>query len=348
MFLSSILFLLFVSCKISLANYTVVFHSGESGYFCVRIPSILTTSSGTLLAFGEGRLFNCNDDTAIDIVYKRSSDNGKTWSDLKILYRGNETNGTYTRLGNFAPIQLKLTERILVPFTKNVQLLMQTYSDDDGLTFSKPEIIPNVAKPEWKRFALGPPSGLLLQSNRLLVPGGYSTVGGSFFSTFVMLNDHNGQVDKWYLGGDISIDMYHSNEAQAVELLPTANSIFINSRSNSTFRIGSYSDDGGLTFKKIKLLNTLIEPPGGCEGSTIYHENTRQLFYTGLGVRTSARTNLSMYVSQDQGENWTFIKSVWPGPSAYSSLTTLKDDSIGVLFEAGTKGPYESLLFSII
>jgi hypothetical protein len=57
--------------------------------------------------------------------------------------------------------------------------------------------------------------------------------GGFLSSSFVMLNDHNGQVDKWYFGGKMSLGDYHPNECQAVELLPNANSIFINSRSAS-------------------------------------------------------------------------------------------------------------------
>ncbi len=154
---------------------------------------------------------------------------------------------------------------------------------------------------------------------------------------------------KWYKGGDISLGDYHPNECQAVELLPGTNSIFINSRSASasTVRIGSYSDDGGLTFNNIKVLNTLVQPPHGCEGSTLYHQSTRQLFYSGL-ANNSTRTNVSLYISKDNGENWSLIKTIFQGSSAYSSLTTLSDQSVGVLFEGGTKTPYDSLRFTIV
>ena len=74
---------------------------------------------------------------------------------------------------------------------------MQTYSDDDGLTFSPPEVIHNITKPGWKWLALGPPGGLLLQSNRIIIPGDFSTADGHYSSSFVMYNDFNGQVDKW-------------------------------------------------------------------------------------------------------------------------------------------------------
>jgi sialidase-1 len=343
------LFILCISVKLSLENDTVVFQKGEGGYYCVRIPSILTTAKGTLLAFGEARMYNCGDDTVKDIVYKRSTDNGKTWSTLQVLCKGNSTSDGYNIVGNFVPVQLKYNQRILIPFCKNNIILMQTYSDDDGVTFSRPEVISNVVKPEWKIVDLGPPSGLLLQSNRILIPGYYSTnasAGGSLSTGFVMLNDNNGEADKWYLGGQFNLLNYYPNEAQAVELLPNANSILINSRSYSTVRIGSYSDDGGLTFNRVKVLNTLVQPLHGCEGSMMYHHSSGQLFYSGL-AETTMRTNLSLHVSTDNGENWTYRKTIWAGPSAYSSLTTLNDQSIGVLFEGGNSTPYDSLIFTI-
>jgi sialidase-1 len=88
-----------------------------------------------------------------------------------------------------------------------------------------------------------------------------------------------------------------------------------------------------LTFNKLNLLNTLVQPLTGCEGSTIYYPNTHQLFYTGLADTSYTRKNLSLYISEDNGENWRFIKTIFQGPSAYSSLIILRDQSIGLLYE---------------
>ncbi|CAF1010531.1 unnamed protein product [Adineta steineri] len=338
--LLSILLLLLIGFKSSLEDDVIVFTRGEAGYFCIKIPSILTTATGTLLAFGEARLFDCGDTTQIDIVYKRSLDNGKTWSNLQVLYRGNSSNDKYNRVGNVVPVQLKYNQRILVPFCKNNLIVMQTYSDDDGLTFSQPQIILNVTKPNWKWVGLGPPGGLLLQSNRILIPAYYSIHSddnGLLSTGYVMLNDFNGQIDKWYLGGEYNFGAHFPNEGQAVELLPNANSIFINSRSLGTKRIGAYSNDGGITFNKIKILNTLVQPLTGCQGSTIYRKNTGQLFYTGLAETSIIRGNLSLYRSNDNGEHWTYIKTIFPGSSAYSSLTLLNDQSVGLLYEWANK-----------
>ncbi|CAF0755329.1 unnamed protein product [Adineta ricciae] len=348
-----IVLLLLANSNTSFEQETIVFARGEGNYYCVRIPSVMTTVKGTLIAFGEARMFTCQDNTDIDIVYKRSLDNGRTWSDLQVLYRGNSSGENFNWVGNFAPVQLKYNQRILVPFCRNNLVPMQTYSDDDGLTFAPPQIIPNIAKPNWKWLALGPPSGILLQSNRILVPGDYSinsnVRAGSLSTGFVMLNDFNGQIDKWYLGGEYNLDNYYPNEGQAVELLPSNNSIFINARSHTTKRIGAYSTNGGITFDKVTVLNTLVEPLHGCEGSTLYHPSTRQLFYSGLAVTSNIRANLSLHISNDNGETWSYIKAICPGPSGYSSLTTLTDQSIGMLYEKGsTMGSPDSLTFTIV
>ena len=324
----------------SIANDTIVFTRGEAGYFCIKIPSILTTIRGTLLAFGEARMFSCSDYTQTDIVYKRSVDNGQTWSPLQVVYHGNTSQDGYNRVGNIAPVQLKFNQRILIPFCQNNLIVLQTYSDDDGLTFTPPEIIPNVTLPSWKWVGLGPPAGLLLQSNRILIPSYYSTHendNGLLSRGYVMLNDHNGQVDRWYLGGEFHREAYFPNECQAVELLPNANSILINARSIGTKRIGAFSHDGGLTFSKVIAFRDLIQPLTGCQGSTLYRNETGRLFYTGLAETSYVRSNLSLYTSDNQGEDWTFIKTIYPGSSSYSSLTLMKDQSVGLLYEWANK-----------
>ncbi|CAF1588405.1 unnamed protein product [Didymodactylos carnosus] len=221
---------------------------------------------------------------------------------------------------------------------------MQTYSDDDGQTFMKPEIIQNVTKSNWKWIGFGPPSGILLKSNRILIPSYYSTHlndNGLLSTGIVMLNDFNGQIDKWFIGGEFSANdelfpNIFPNECQAVEL-SKPNSIFINARSFGTKRIGVYSLDGGITFSKVNLINNLVQPLTGCQGSMIRHPRTNELFYSGLADINIIRRNLTLYKSNDNGLNWTFLKLIYEQSSAYSSLTILPDQSIGLLYEWANK-----------
>ena len=78
-------------------NY--IFTAGEAGYACFRIPAVLATASDNLLAFAEGRKRGCSDTGDIDLVVKRSEDNGKTWSALQVVWDSGENTS-----GNPAPV----------------------------------------------------------------------------------------------------------------------------------------------------------------------------------------------------------------------------------------------------
>src|ERR1039457_4497144 len=65
---------------------TDVFVSGEGGYHTYRIPALIVTSNQTLLAFCEGRKNSASDTGDIDLLLKRSTDGGKTWSEPQVVW----------------------------------------------------------------------------------------------------------------------------------------------------------------------------------------------------------------------------------------------------------------------
>src|SRR5690349_13089152 len=65
-----------------------VIFTGGQGYSCFRIPAVVRSTQGTLLAFAEGRIDNCGDTGDIDLVLRRSSDGGKTWGPLQVVNKG--------------------------------------------------------------------------------------------------------------------------------------------------------------------------------------------------------------------------------------------------------------------
>ena len=70
-------------------SHIEVYKAGDLGYECFRIPSLLFTSKGTLLAFAEGRgqhSKSCADHGDVHIVLKRSTDYGNTWSDMTVVH----------------------------------------------------------------------------------------------------------------------------------------------------------------------------------------------------------------------------------------------------------------------
>lgn len=57
-----------------------------------RIPAITRASDGTLVALSDARKMHIHDVTnSIDVVSRRSSDNGKTWSDYVVIFQGSQS-----------------------------------------------------------------------------------------------------------------------------------------------------------------------------------------------------------------------------------------------------------------
>src|SRR5688572_23336838 len=62
---------------------TDLFEAGKEGYAIYRIPGVVATGKGTLLAYCEARKSERGDWGTIDILLRRSSDDGKSWSERR-------------------------------------------------------------------------------------------------------------------------------------------------------------------------------------------------------------------------------------------------------------------------
>ena len=163
-----------------------LFKSGTEGYQCFRIPAIVTTTEGTLLAFAEGRKKGCSDTGNIDLVMKRSEDNGKTWSNLLVIRDDGEN-----VCGNPAPVVDESTgtihllstwnlgedpeKKIIEGNSKDTRRVFVMESGDDGKSWSSPlEITSSVKQDHWTWYATGPCHGIQLKEgphrDRLIIP----------------------------------------------------------------------------------------------------------------------------------------------------------------------------------
>ncbi len=195
-----------------------LYKCGEEGYQCFRIPAIVTTTRGTLLAFAEGRKNNCSDSGDIDLVVKRSVDGGKTWSGLSVVW----DDGANT-CGNPAPVVDRKTGRIILLSTWNLgtdhepQIIEGNSRDtrrifvmsslDDGISWSASlEITQDVKKPNWTWYATGPVNGIQIQTGkfrgRLIVPCDHIEAGTKRYYAHTIHSDNGGLT--WVLGGEHS------------------------------------------------------------------------------------------------------------------------------------------------
>ncbi len=340
-----------------------VFTSGEEGYACYRVVAMVVTNEGTILAFSEGRVNDCNDEGDIDLVMKRSTDNGETWSPLLTL----EDDGP-NPCKNPCPVVLP-SGRILLMWCWNKSIpskedrttreIYTTYSDDDGLTWTDSRNITDmVYEDDWGWYGTGPGHGIVKERDphlgRIIVAARHNPVDGKGRSHLIC-SDDNGET--WFIGGMALRDQ--TNEPTATEL--SDGSIMLNSRNGidgQPYRVVSISSDGGDSFDKTFLDIDLIEP-NGCEGSILNHSMNETTGKSNIIFsnpnHTEERVNGTLKWSEDDGETWTksfMYSNPYPTYSGYSDIAIINEKDIAVLFEAGPsyiKGMrHEGVAFRIV
>ena len=329
---------------------SVIFRSGEEGYSNYRIPSLITTKSGSLLAFCEARKDHRGDSGNIDLVVKRSTDGGKTWSPPLIVWDA----GDHTA-GNPCPVIDQRTGRIINIVCWNLatdhgrdlhagtsvdtRRVYQTHSDDDGLTWSEPkEITTKVKKPSWWWYATGPGIGVQLQKGphkgRLVIPANHTAKG--HYGAHTLYSDDGGA--SWKISEIIKPTV---NESQVVAL--SDGRLMMNMRSQGTvdtkrpysgYRSIAYSSDNGESWTHPVFDDELSDPI--CQASIIRYDAYRILFSNPnppVSLERGPREQMTVRLSNDDGQTWTKELIIYDGPSAYSSLAKIPDGEIGLLYE---------------
>ncbi|MFD5073366.1 exo-alpha-sialidase [Streptomyces sp. NPDC058371] len=343
--------------------------SQDPGYACFRIPAVVRTTEGTLLAFAEGRVLNCGDSADIDIVVKRSTDGGRTWSPLQVVNDG----GGDTH-GNPTPVVDRETGRILLAETYNTgrtdsgscsipcdRTPHLQYSDDDGLSWSRPRDLSDEILPaDWNSwYATGPVHGIQLtrgrHAGRLVFGVNTETWNGSRVTAnhaALITSDDGG--DHWEVGATDSWPIaddgtFRQKPSEMTLTERTDGSVLVSGREQDGTDLGhrtqAVSRDGGDSFAApFEDLPGLYTPQ--VQGSVLRLGDRMLLACPGDPDR---RRTMMIRSSYDGGRTWesvdrgTVVTTDWSG---YSDLVRVDGDTVGLLYEGGAVDARDEIRFA--
>lgn len=355
----------FVKGKIS-----QVFVSGEGGYRMIRIPSITRLSNGDLLAFAEGRIngqANFEDFGDVDVVMKRSNDNGQTWSPLQVV-------ATYDTLqaGNPATV-VDLTDprypkgRIFLFYNTGTvtqndlrkglgkRLVWYKTSIDNGKTWSAPiDITSQVKKSTWRTYANTPGHAIQISAGkyagRIYVAANTSEgdpqPNYEDYNAIGFYTDDHGKT--FHVSEKVSFP--GSNESMAVELCD--DKLMMNIRNQTGYpkcRIVAISSDGGVHWDTTYYDYQLPDPV--CQGSILKLEciewNRHTILATCNVGDTLRRRNLTLRISSNSGKTWgrECLVDTENVHTSYSDLVKISEAEIGVLYE---RKNFSEVVFRVI
>jgi sialidase-1 len=325
-----------------------VFVAGKDGYFAYRIPSLIATPRGTLLAFCEGRKTSLSDDGNNDLVLRRSTDHGKTWLKMQLIH--DDGGDAVITIGNPTAVVDRSTGRVWLAMNRKNHDTLITYSDDDGASWAPvKDITASVRKPSWGWYALGPGVGIQLERGpkrgRLILPANHRETkdrGGPSSSHVIYSDDHGAT---WQLGGSVGP---HTNECQLVEIGgegKAESELLINMRNHwarsgkkpelAGCRLVSRSRDGGMTWSTPTRDEQLVEPT--CQASLLRYswpgpaEKSVLLFANPDHAKQRMRTTVR--ASFDDGRTWPHSRLIDAGPSGYTCMARCQDGKVGLLYE---------------
>lgn len=347
--LTSLLALAVAACAFGdpTAPITVFKAKETSAHPSIRIPALLVTAKGTLIAVAEGRDAP-TDQASNDLLVRISTNNGKTWGKSEIaLELGKDC------INNPCLVQEAKSGRIFLffqvfpagtkefggiePGPKGPTKIGYITSDSEGRSWSKPTWVTEALKPnEATTTASGPGIGIQLtkgaKAGRLIIPFNSQGPKGSFVN-WVAYSDDAGKT--WKRGANVPQTGMQLNEVQVSETADGG--VYLNSRQwrGTGGRKASWSKDGGETWSPAIEDKSLPEPV--CQGSLIAFVETGRhvtLFLNPEGETPGkGRANGTLRLSLDGGKTWKASRLLVPGKFAYSSMARMKDGRIGVLYE---------------
>lgn len=378
-FLSS--FFLFLSVAfIVKAQETMVFKGGKEGHAIYRIPAIISLPNGELIAFAEGRVHGTDDFGDINLVMKRSKDQGQTWSPLQMLVdydslqAGNPApvvdlhdpeypQGVvylFFNTGNNHEYEVRINQGVREVWMMKSFDLGNTWEDPVNITLqthrpNNPQFNPDYTfEEDWRHYANTPGHAFQFQEGkfkgRIFVAANHSV--GPPKDNFEEYQAHGFFTDDHGKSFQLSesIRFPGSNESIAAELSDNKMIMSIrNQRGDIRSRILAFSSDGGANWDTAYFEEALPDPV--CQASilSIGKRDGKMILAHSNASDPNHRNNLTIKISYDEGATW--AKSILVDRiddpkrlpwTAYSDLVNIDKNTLGIIYE---RANYSEIVF---
>lgn len=322
--------------------YKPLYVPGDTGSRNFRIPALLRTQAGTILAVADRRKFNQTDiPEDIDITIRRSEDGGKTWSEPSIIIAGH---GRGKGFGDAALVQTKSGKIVMVfiggpgLWHSTPEAPQPTYvmtSDDDGRTWSEArDITPflyghECSEPIRQKFlssfcASG--QGLLSSTGRIMFVAAMRTSQDYTLDNYLIYSDDEGET--W----QVSEEAYKLGDESKVIQLQDGSILMSIRNPRKGKRIFKVSHDDGHTWQDTPKYGGLHDP--ACNGTPLFiPRGSKQVLIHSLPFGPNERRDGAIYTYDAAKDKWSDATVINPGMSAYSDMILLDDHHIGYFVE---------------
>lgn len=342
---------------------SVLFEEQTDGFTLYRIPGIVVTAKGTVLAYCEARKFSVADRGEIEVHLRRSTDGGRTFSHpVQVAHLGprlprnpvlppgkeaKDMGGPDEQTVNNPVAIATRSGRVHLIYFVEYMRCFAMFSDDDGKTWSSPREITSALNSfreriDWQAIATGPGHGIELSNVRLVVPvwmSDYRSPGRTGKAAATIYSNDGGAT--WHAG---ELAIMGGGEANVVER--SDGSVMLTARNGDprNRRLVAFSSSGYRKWSAPRIAKEIKEP--GCMAGVTKHSANSDaphgLLFSNVQTtkrKHSARSNLTVHLSRDDGLSWPVSRTIESGPSAYSDLAVLPDGTVLCFYESGIAKP---------
>lgn len=328
----------------------LVFSNGDYGSKFYRIPAIVTAKDGSLVTATDQRWDRISDlPGKISVVIKRSTDDGKTWSEPITIAADSKG------YGDASLVVDQKTGAIFCLFNGLQGIFSSTYddpvrlffcrSDDNGETWTQPADIThfiygkNCTDPtrnKWKGMFISSGAAMQMRDGRIMAVGVAQRVAGSSLSNYPVYTDDLGET--WNVGGLAGND--GGDESKVIEL---NNGSVLMSIRHAPYRLFAVSNDRGETWQSSGYMYDIHDP--ACNGDIVRYTSTKDGYDKDRIIHTipysRTRANVSVLISYDEGNTWPVKKVIQQNGAAYSSVAITADGHIAVYYERAAEGGWD-------